>query len=459
MTHFLKNTCQYNEVDMDNTKEGILSLTRDNDIKFIRLQFTDIFGRMKNIAITSDQLPEALNNKISFDGSSIEGFARIEESDMYLRPDLDTFAVLPWRPRTDGVARLICDVYDPDGNPYEGDPRYCLKRALQEAEDMGMSFTIGPECEFFIFHVDDAGRPTTITHDQSGYFDIGPMDLGGNIRREITLNLDSMGYTLERSHHESARGQHEVDFKYSDALDAADRIMTFKLAVKSVAALNGTCAVFLPKPLEGVAGSGMHTNMSLFKDGNNVFYDPTEKTRNGLSDTAYYFIGGIMKHINAITAVANPLVNSYKRLIPGYEAPVDVAWSYSNRSPLVRIPTARGSRTRIELRSPDMTCNPYLLFACCLNAGLDGVKNQISPPDPVRENLFKLTDEELIARHIARLPSNLHEAIEYLKQDKLIKNTLGEHIFRNYIREKEKEWRTYQTKLTNWEVDNYIWEY
>lgn len=441
------------------TKEDIMKIVEEKDVKFIRLQFTDVLGRLKNVAITSSQLEKALDNKIMFDGSSIEGFVRIEESDMYLRPDPDTFAILPWRPKEDSVARMICDVYDPEGNPFMGDPRYCLKRALDEAEDMGFQFHVGSECEFFIFHTDEVGRPTTLTHDTSGYFDLGPMDLGGKIRREICLMLEKMGYEIETSHHEVAVGQHEVDFKYEEALKTADDIMTFKLAVKSVAQKMGTCAVFLPKPLQGQNGSGMHTNMSLTRDGENVFYDPKDPIKNGLSETAYQFIAGIMEHIPAITAIANPLVNSYKRLVAGYEAPVYVAWSCKNRSPLIRIPASRGSATRVELRSPDPTANPYLLLACCLRAGLDGIKKGLTPPASVDENIFAMSEKELEERGIGALPANLNEALHALEQDEIIKDILGPHIVENYILAKQKEWKEYCENVSEWEIQKYIKEY
>lgn len=441
------------------TKEDIMKIVEEKDVKFIRLQFTDVLGRLKNVAITSSQLEKALDNKIMFDGSSIEGFVRIEESDMYLRPDLDTFVILPWRPKKDSVARMICDVYDPEGNPFIGDPRYCLKRALEEAEDMGFQFNVGPECEFFIFHTDEVGRPTTLTHDASGYFDLGPMDLGEKIRRKICLMLEKMGYEIEASHHEVAIGQHEVDFKYEEALKTADDVMTFKLAVKSVAKKMGTCAVFLPKPFQGQNGSGMHTNMSLTKDGVNVFYDPKDPLKNGLSEIAYQFIAGIMEHIPAITAIANPLVNSYKRLIVGYEAPVYVAWSCKNRSPLIRIPASRGSATRIELRSPDPTANPYLLLACCLKAGLDGIKRGLTPPASVDENIFAMSEQELKERGITALPANLNEALKALDKDEVIKDILGEHIVTNYISAKNKEWAEYCESVSEWEIQKYINEY
>ena len=346
------------------TKEDIIRIIRENDVKFVRLQFTDIFGTLKNVAITTSQVEKALDNKCMFDGSSIEGFVRIEESDMYLWPDLDTFVILPWHTRHGKIARLICDVYKPDGTPFEGDPRYILRKAIQDAADMGYSFNVGPECEFFLFNTDEYGHPTTITHDTAGYFDMGPSDLGESCRRDICLTLEDMGFEIEASHHEVAIAQHEIDFKYSEALSAADNILTFKMVVKSAADSHGLCATFMPKPVYGQCGSGMHGNMSLFKDGKNAFYDPDSES--GLSEIAHQFIAGICKHVKSISAITNPLVNSYKRLVPGYEAPCYLAWSASNRSALIRIPAARGQSTRVELRCPDPSCNPYLALAVCL---------------------------------------------------------------------------------------------
>ena len=348
------------------TKRDILELVEEEDIEFIRLQFTDLFGSMKNLAITSSHLKRALENKVMFDGSSIEGFVRVEESDMYLYPDYSTFAMFPWRPQHGKVARLICDVYRPDGTCYEGDPRYLLKKVIQEAEEMGYIFQVGPECEFFLYHMDDNGLPTNITHEQAGYFDMGPIDFGENARRDMVLTLEEMGFEVEASHHESAPAQHEIDFRYNDALVTADNIMTFKLAIKTIAKRHGLHATFMPKPKSGIDGSGMHITMSLSKDGVNIFQDAHDP--NGLSQEAYYFLGGIMKHIKGMTLVLNPLVNSYKRLVPGYEAPAYIVWSAKNRTPLVRIPATRGEDTRIELRSPDPACNPYLALAVCLAA-------------------------------------------------------------------------------------------
>ena len=355
---------------MKYTREDIIRIVQEEDIQFIRMQFTDIFGQMKNVAITASQIEKAVNNQVMFDGSSIEGFTRIHESDQYLYPDLDTFVVLPWRPQYGKVARLICDVHNPDGTPFVGDPRGTLKRVLKRAADMGYTFNVGPECEFFLFQTDADGRPTTRTNDEAGYFDLGPLDHGESTRREICLDLEQMGFEIEASHHEVAAGQHEIGFKFSEALSASDNIMTFKFAVKSIAQKNGFHATFMPKPIFGVAGSGMHTNMSLFKDGKNAFYDPEDER--GLSKIAYQFIAGLLAHVRGMSVLTNPLVNSYKRLVPGYEAPCYISWSTGNRSALVRIPATRGQGTRVELRNPDPACNPYLVVAACLAAGLDG---------------------------------------------------------------------------------------
>lgn len=440
------------------TKEDILTIAREQDIKFIRLQFTDIFGVLKNVAITIEQLEKALDNRCMFDGSSIEGFVRIEESDMYLRPDVNTFAIYPWRPQNGKVARLICDVYNPDGTPFEGDPRYVLKRALNRATEMGYDkFNVGPECEFFLFLTDSEGNPTTVTHDNGGYFDLGPVDLGENARRDMCLVLEEMGFEVEASHHEVAPGQHEIDFKYSDALNTADNIMTFKLVVKTVAQRNGLHATFIPKPLFGINGSGMHTNMSLFRNGKNAFYDENGPLQ--LSKDAYWFIGGIMKHMRSIVAVTNPLVNSYKRLVPGYEAPVYIAWSARNRSPLIRIPEARGTSTRIELRCPDPSCNPYLALASILTAGLDGIENKVEPPSSVDRNIFEMTDSQRRKHGIKSLPGSLKDAIDEMSSSKLAKEALGEHIFSKFIKAKNEEWDQYRTNVSQWEIDQYLTKY
>ena len=359
---------QYQEEEgMNNyTKKDIMRMVEEEDVGFIRLQFTDIFGTMKNIAITTSQLEKALDDQIMFDGSSIEGFTRAEESDMYLYPDPNTFEIFPWRPQQGKVARLICDVYRADGSVFESDPRYVLKKVMSEAKAMGYDFNVGPECEFFLFHTDEDGLPTTISHESATYFDLGPMDLGENARRDMVLTLEDMGFVIESSHHEVAPAQHEIDFQYDEALATADNIMTFKMVVKTIAKRHGLHATFMPKPKYGVHGSGMHTNMSLSRGGVNIFADAGDE--NGLSKEAYYFIGGLMKHMKALTFITNPLVNSYKRLVPGYEAPVYIAWSARNRTPLIRVPASRGKDTRIELRNPDPSANPYLALAVCLAA-------------------------------------------------------------------------------------------
>lgn len=436
------------------SKKDIMELVRDEDVEFIRLQFTDMFGTFKNMAITASQLERALDNECMFDGSSIEGFARIEESDMYLYPDPDTLEIFPWRPQQGKVARMICDVYRPDKKPFEGDPRYILKCALGEAARLGYRFEVGPECEFFLFHTDENGMPTTLTHEQAGYFDLGPLDLGENARRDIVLTLEDMGFVIEASHHEVAPAQHEIDFKYDEALTTADNIMTFKLAVKTIAKRHGLHATFMPKPRFGVNGSGMHINMSLSREGKNVFADPEDVL--GLSRTAYYFIGGIMKHMKGMAAITNPLVNSYKRLVPGYEAPVYLAWSATNRSPLIRIPAARGEGTRIELRCPDPSANPYLALAVCLRAGLDGIVNQILPPQSVDCNIFSMSEEERKAKGIEAIPGTLIEAVYELEKDEFIQEALGRHVSRKYIRAKKQEWADYRAQVTEWEIGQYL---
>lgn len=438
------------------TKEQILNLIKEEDVEFIRLQFTDMFGTLKNVAITSSQMKKALDNQCMFDGSSIEGFVRIEESDMYLYPDLDTFTILPWRPMQGKVARLICDIYRPDGTPFEGSPRYILEKALKEAKKFGYEFNVGPECEFFLYHTDENGMPTTLTHEKAGYFDLGPLDLGENARRDMVLTLEDMGFEIEASHHEVAPAQHEIDFKYAPALVTADRVMTFKFAVRTIAKRHGLHATFMPKPKFGINGSGMHVNMSLSKNGKNVFEDASDPL--GLSKEAYYFIGGILKHVKGMAAITNPLVNSYKRLVPGYEAPVYVAWSAKNRSPLVRIPAARGASTRIELRCPDSASNPYLVLAVCLMAGLDGIKNQIMPPSSVDKNIFEMTEAEMKEAQIESLPATLREAVYEMKQDELIKEALGESFCYRYARAKEAEWADYTHQVSQWEIEEYLYK-
>ncbi len=437
------------------TKKDILRMVEEDDVEFVRLQFTDMFGNLKNVAITTSQLEKALNNECMFDGSSIEGFVRIEESDMFLYPDLDTYVTFPWRPQQGKVARLICDVYDTERKPFKGDPRYALKKVLKEAAELGYTFDVGPELEFFLFQLEENGNPTTITNERAGYFDLGPLDFGENARRDMVLTMEEMGFKIDASHHEVAPAQHEIDIKYTDALTAADSVMTFKLVARTIAKRHGLHASFMPKPNYGVDGSGMHINISLKKDGINIFDDPSDKL--GLSEEAYQFIAGIMKHMESITAITNPIVNSYKRLVPNYEAPVYIAWSASNRSPLIRIPAGRGSATRIELRSPDSAANPYLALAVCLAAGLDGIKNKLTPPDSVDKNLFSFSKEEREAHGIKSLPSTLAEAIEKMEQCSFVSDVLGEHISKKYIEAKRSEWEAYRDQVTQWEIDQYLY--
>ncbi len=438
------------------TKQDIIRMVDEEDVEFIRLQFTDMFGTLKNVAITASQLEKALDNLCMFDGSSIEGFVRIEESDMYLYPDLDTFVVFPWRPQQGKVARIICDVYTADKKPFEGDPRYVLKKAVADAKEMGYRFDVGPECEFFLFDQDEDGQPTTISTERAGYFDLGPVDLGENARRDMVLTLEDMGFEIEASHHEVAPAQHEIDFRYDEALKTADNIMTFKLAVKTIAKRHGLFASFMPKPRQGINGSGMHVNMSLSRDGKNIFEDPDGEL--GLSKEAYWFIGGIMKHMKGLTVMTNPLVNSYKRLVPGYEAPIHIAWSVTNRSPLIRIPSTRGAGTRVELRSPDPSANPYLVLAGCLEAGLDGIRNQIDPPAAVKENVFEMQTSEKEERGIELLPGDLGAALEEFKKDAYLQEVFGSHISGKYVEAKEAEWAEYRTQVTDWEIEKYLYK-
>ena len=439
------------------SKEDIIRLVEENDIKFIRLQFSDIFGSLKNVSITDRQLNRILENGCMFDGSSIEGFVRIEESDMILKPQLDSFNIFPWRPQQGKVARLICDVYRPDNIPFEGDPRNVLKKVINEAKSLGYTMNVGPECEFFLFHTDDKGQPTTIAQDNGGYFDLAPTDMGENARRDMTLVLEQMGFEIETSHHEVAPGQNEIDFKYADALTTADNIMTFKLIVKTIAQRHGLYATFMPKPVFAVSGSGMHINISLFKDGKNAFVD--EKDRNGLSKIAYNFIGGIMENILGMIAITNPLVNSYKRLVSGYEAPVYIAWSNKNRSPLIRVPASKNYEKRIEVRCPDPSANPYLVLACLLKAGLKGIKENIEAPKSIEKNIFDMSAKDREQENIKCLPKDLREAISEMKKSSLVRDVLGEHIFNKYIEAKTLEWNEYVKQVHQWEIDKYLKKY
>ncbi len=442
---------------MSYAKEDVFRMVREEDVQFIRMQFTDIFGQLKNVAVTASQIERAVNNEIMLDGSSIEGYVRIQESDQYLWPDLDTFAVLPWRPQYGKVARLICDVHNPDGASFMGDPRNVLKRTLLRAERLGYTFNIGPELEFFLFQTDERGRPTTETSDEAGYFDLGPLDHGESTRREVCLSLEEMGMQIEASHHELAPGQHEIDLKYVDALQAADNIMTFKLAVKTLAQKNGLHATFMPKPVSGTAGSGMHVNMSLFRNGRNVFFD--ENAPGQLSELARQFMAGLLAHARGFCALTNPLVNSYKRLLTGYEAPCYLAWSSSNRSSLIRIPAPRGQGTRVELRNPDPACNPYLVFAACLAAGLDGIEHGLTPPPEVTENIYAMSDADRAARNITNLPVNLADALCTLEGDPVITEALGEHVTRQYTEGKRREWEEYRAQVSQWELSRYLVTY
>lgn len=439
-------------------KEQILEIARGENVRYIRLQFTDILGTIKNVEIPISQLPKALDNKMMFDGSSIEGFVRIEESDMYLYPDLDTFVIFPWTAEKGKVARFICDIYHPDGNPFEGDPRSNLKRVLHEMNELGFTdFNVGPEPEFFLFKLDEKGQPTLELNDQGGYFDLAPTDLGENCRRDIVLELEEMGFEIEASHHEVAPGQHEIDFKYQNAIKACDDIQTFKLVVKTIARKHGLHATFMPKPLFGVNGSGMHSNLSLFKNEENTFYDKDGHLE--LSEIARQFVAGILKHAPSFTAVTNPTVNSYKRLVPGYEAPCYVAWSARNRSPLIRIPASRGLSTRVEVRSVDPAANPYLAMAVLLVAGLDGIKNQLTPPKTVDSNIYVMSKAERIENGIVDLPATLAQALEKLKADEVVTGALGTHLFERFVEAKEIEWDMFRTQVHPWEREQYLLQY
>jgi glutamine synthetase len=436
------------------TKEAILAEAKEKDVRFVRLQFTDLLGKIKNVEIPRSQLEKALENKMMMDGSSIEGFTRIEESDMYLYPDYSTWLVLPWELEGGArVARLICDVYMPDGTPFSGDPRGILQKVLDEAKALGFDgLNVGPEPEFFLFKKEN-GKISKELNDNGGYFDLSPIDLGENCRREIVLALEDMGFEIEASHHEVAPGQHEIDFKYADAVTTADNIQTFKLVVKNIAEKHGLHATFMAKPLFGINGSGMHCNMSLFKNGQNAFYDANNEI--GLSETARYFMAGVMKHARANAAITNPTINSYKRLVPGYEAPVYVAWSASNRSPMIRIPASRGAGTRIEVRNPDPSANPYLALAVLLKAGLDGIKNKLTLAEPTDRNIYHMTEKERIEEGIDSLPGSLQEAIDELLTDGVITSAIGEHALTHFVEAKRIEIEMFRTAVHEWEREQY----
>jgi glutamine synthetase len=438
--------------------EGVLEQIEDEGVDFLRLQFTDIIGTPKNVSIPADQAEKAFEEGIYFDGSSINGFVRIQESDMRLEPDPSTFAVLPWR-NSEKVtsARLICDVIDTStGSPFPGDPRRVLKNAVQRAHDMGYTVNAGPEPEFFLFEEDEEGRATTVTHDAGGYFDLAPKDLAQDVRGDIIYGLEEMGFEVEASHHEVAEGQHEIDFKYDDALTTADNIVTFRSVVRAIAAQHDLHATFMPKPIPRINGSGMHTHLSLFTEGGeNVFHDGDDEFN--LSDTAKQFLAGVLHHAPALAAVTNPTVNSYKRLVPGYEAPVYVAWSDVNRSALIRKPAARvPAASRIEARFPDPSCNPYLALAVLIQAGLDGIENDLECPDPVRENIYEFDEAKRDEYGIETLPSNLGGAIEALEADDVVMDALGEHVGEKFVEAKTQEFEDYLVEVSQWELDRYL---
>jgi glutamine synthetase len=438
-------------------KREILDITKKQGVRFLRLQFTDILGVNKNVEIPSSQIEKALDGDIMFDGSSIEGFVRVEESDMLLVPDLSTFQVYPWGDSEARVARLICDVHTPDGAHFEGDPRWVLKRALARAESMGFRMNAGMEAEFFMFRPSVGGDASTITHDVGSYFDLAPSDLGEDARRAIVIALEKMGFEVEAAHHEVAHGQHEIDFRYADALHTADNIATFRFVVKYVAQQFGLVASFMPKPIFGQSGSGMHTHQSLFRGNENAFYDPAGQYE--LSDTALHYIGGLLKHARACTAVTNPLVNSYKRLLTGYEAPANVAWSMRNRSPMLRIPARRNVGTRVEHRAPDPSANPYLALAVMLAAGLDGIETRADYREPVNENIREMSHRERRRLRIDDLPHDLNEACDELEKDDVICAALGSHVTTNFLAAKREEWSEYMTQISKWELDSYLAKY
>ncbi|MBE6493887.1 MAG: type I glutamate--ammonia ligase [Methanosphaera stadtmanae] len=439
----------------DNKIDQIIKTIEENDLKFLRLQFSDINGLPKNMSVSlkkANDIEDIINDGLLFDGSSITGFSSINDSDLLAKPDIDTFSTIPWRPEERGSCRLICDVFTADGKPYEGDPRGVLKKSLKLAEDRGYQFNMGPEPEFFIIKKDENGK--YIPADNAEYFDVEPLDQGTDIRREIVLGLEKLDFNIEVSHHEVADGQHEVDFKYADALKTADAVITFKEAVKALVDKLGYKATFMPKPFFGINGSGMHCNQSLFKNGKNIFYDPDTETQ--LSQEALYFIGGLLKHAKALSSILSPTVNSYKRLVPGYEAPCYIAYGLKNRSTLIRIPASRGLGTRIECRSADPSCNPYLAFAVLLEAGLDGMDNKIDPGEPTEDNLFGLNSDELNQRGIETLPTSLWEAYHALEKDEIVKNALGSYVYNQFYKLKTQEWDNYRIQVFDYEQENYL---
>jgi glutamine synthetase len=436
------------------SQSDILKLCKDFEVDFLRLQFTDITGVNKNVEVPGSQFEKALAGDIMFDGSSIEGFVRIEESDMVLRPDLETFKIMPYDDEGGRVARVICDIHVPDGSVFPGCPRLTLKGQIARAKEMGFQMMAGCEAEFFIFHLDEHGDPTMETHDTGGYFDLAPVDKAEPIRRLIIEDLEHMGFEVEAGHHEVAVGQHEVDFRYADALTTADNLATFRFVVRNVAYRHGFLATFMPKPIHGQNGSGMHTHQSLFKNGDNAFYDPKSKWE--ISQVGLSYVAGLLQHARGFAAITNPLINSYKRLVPGFEAPVNVAWSMRNRSPLVRIPERRGQGTRCELRMPDPSANPYLALTVQLAAGLDGIERKLTPPDPVNKNIFAMSQREKRRYKIAELPRDLHEALDSLEKDTVIRAALGEHILDRVVEAKRQEWLEYSAQVSPWEIDRYL---
>jgi glutamine synthetase len=432
----------------------VLRLLREYNVHFLRLQFIDVMGVLKNVEVPRSQFEKALAGDIMFDGSAIEGFVRVEESDMTLRPDFSTFVVFPWSPPENRVARLICDVYTADGRPFDGDPRRVLQRQIEAARKLGYEMMAGVEAEFFLFHRGTDGSPTRETHDSGGYFDLTPVDLGEIARRDIVTTLEAMGFEVEASHHEVAPGQHEVDFRYADALSTADHLATFKFVVRNIAFQHGLHATFMPKPIFGQNGSGMHTHQSLFREGENAFYD--ESAADGMSRVMRWYAGGLLRHGRSMCAVTNPTVNSFKRLVPGYEAPVNVAWSHQNRSPMIRVPARRGKGTRLELRTPDPSANPYLALAVQLAAGLDGVRRKSEPPETIDKNIWNLSVRERRRYKIQELPRDLGEAITLLKRSSFVRDVLGDHVFQYFITAKETEWQDYIAQVHDWEIERYL---
>lgn len=439
------------------TKEEILKQAKEKDVRFLRLMFTDIDGIIKNVEVPVSQLEKVMDNEVAFDGSSIDGFVDIDQSDMKLHPDLDTWLVFPWELESMNgrIARFICDVYNPDGTPFAGDPRNNLRRVLKEMKAVGFTkFNLGPEPEFFLFRLDENGKPSKTLNDNGGYFDLAPTDLAENCRRDIVVELEALGFEIEASHHEVAPGQHEIDWKYADAIEACDNIQTFKLIVKTVARKHGLHATFMPKPAADINGSGMHFNMSLFNEEGNAFYDESDEQQ--LSSTAYQFIAGILDHAQAYTAICNPIINSYKRLTPGFEAPVYVAWSGTNRTPLVRVPSSRGMSTRVELRSVDPSANPYLALAVLLKSGLKGISEAKTAPEPINRNIYNMDQIERQENNIEALPRTLDEAVQHLKRDETIQEALGSHIYERFVAAKEQDWFNYSLAVSEWETNKYF---